>query len=644
MPVQTLAPAGFCVSGRAQDTSQKDLILRLILSFPPILQKHVKDALGRYVIDRSAYFASDFALPTAICSSTEAQHKAGDALGTDPELARISGVAWRPVHLLGPLTRRRVRTVASSHSYSLAITEDGCVFAWGVARSGTKPKALHQVTGADLDNERACQAACGDGHYLILCDSGTVYAWGAADVGQLGLGKVVDNFVEKPVTVRGGLIGCKGAQVACGQHHSATVTTDGRLFIWGYAEGGRLGIGNLELLNLPAGKKGRFVCSPVQVMGILSGKLVTQVACGTEATFVLLEGGNICAWGVGISAQPAMDPVVRSATCFTPHVPATANGGPGTVSTFGVSCSSFAGEATTPSTSVASLSGSSVFGGFGVLPTSAEPRPFSFGLTQSNSPNASSSDPSHQVHLFNPAGFGITPSPSSGAFVSSMSPNLDARSQSASLSGSSVFGGFGILPTSAEPRPFSFGLTQSNPPNASSSDPSPQVHLFNPAGFGITPSPSSGAFGSSMSLNLDARSQSAGFGGAPASGLQTGGTRLFGFGSVSTAGSPFCFPGPASSGAGAFGFGCGSSGSSARSVTSGSFGLSGPMFGVGSSGSFNFSTTNASFSWSNAVSNASNMVSGSPQPRFKAKGNSVPRKEILAPAKIHKKQVFLIRT
>ena len=632
MPVQTLAPAGFCVSGRAQDTSQKDLILRLILSFPPILQKHVKDALGRYVIDRSAYFASDFALPTAICSSTEAQHKAGDALGTDPELARISGVAWRPVHLLGPLTRRRVRTVASSHSYSLAITEDGCVFAWGVARSGTKPKALHQVTGADLDNERACQAACGDGHYLILCDSGTVYAWGAADVGQLGLGKVVDNFVEKPVTVRGGLIGCKGAQVACGQHHSATVTTDGRLFIWGYAEGGRLGIGNLELLNLPAGKKGRFVCSPVQVMGILSGKLVTQVACGTEATFVLLEGGNICAWGVGISAQPAMDPVVRSATCFTPHVPATANGGPGTVSTFGVSCSSFAGEATTPSTSVASLSGSSVFGGFGVLPTSAEPRPFSFGLTQSNSPNASSSDPSHQVHLFNPAGFGITPSPSSGAFGSSMSPNLDARSQSASLSGSSVFGGFGILPTSAEPRPFSFGLTQSNPPNASSSDPSPQVHLFNPAGFGITPSPSSGAFGSSMSLNLDARSQSAGFGGAPASGLQTGGTRLFGFGSVSTAGSPFCFPGPASSGAGAFGFGCGSSGSSARSVTSGSFGLSGPMFGVGSSGSFNFSTTNASFSWSNAVSNASNMVSGSPQPRFKAKGNSVPRKEILAPA------------
>ena len=42
-----------------------------------MLQNHVKDALGtvgRYVIDYSADLASDFAIPTAIYLSVEAQH------------------------------------------------------------------------------------------------------------------------------------------------------------------------------------------------------------------------------------------------------------------------------------------------------------------------------------------------------------------------------------------------------------------------------------------------------------------------------------------------------------------------------------------------------------------------------------------
>jgi alpha-tubulin suppressor-like RCC1 family protein len=248
---------------------------------------HTRDALGRFVINRMASGAGSTATPP-VPVSPPAQGVA----------AAASSAIWAPVPLLGPLLGRRVRTAASSRSHSLAITEDGCVFGWGILGKGTEAQALHQIEG--FYGEHPCEAACGEDHNLVLCKSGRVYAWGAADVGQLGLGNaVLGPFVGSPAAVSGELQGCSCVRIACGLLHSAAVTASGQLFMWGCAEGGRLGIGDPIVLNLPVSGRGRYAGMPMQVRGPLDGKLVVDVSCGTDATMALLKCGEVYGWGVG---------------------------------------------------------------------------------------------------------------------------------------------------------------------------------------------------------------------------------------------------------------------------------------------------------------------------------------------------------
>ena len=122
------------------------------------------------------------------------------------------------------------------------------------------------VTVISDDYENAPMIAAGQSHVIVLKADGTVWAWGRNNYGQLGVGSAVSDFVDKPVQITL-LDGKNITSVYAGENHSAAVSSDGKVYVWGANSSGQLGLGNT---------KNQY--SPVQVTDLTA---VSRVSLGT---------------------------------------------------------------------------------------------------------------------------------------------------------------------------------------------------------------------------------------------------------------------------------------------------------------------------------------------------------------------------
>lgn len=118
--------------------------------------------------------------------------------------------------------------------------------------------------------ERVAQVACGQSHIIALTDKGDVYCWGSGSYGQLGHG--VKGNLSVPRLV---LTGKSIAQVAAGRYHSIALTSYGVLYSWGCGENGQLGHHDDNNVLFP------------RVVEPNIGTVVGQIACGEHHTAVL---------------------------------------------------------------------------------------------------------------------------------------------------------------------------------------------------------------------------------------------------------------------------------------------------------------------------------------------------------------------
>jgi len=81
--------------------------------------------------------------------------------------------------------------------------------------------------------------ASGSHHNLALTNTGRVLAWGSNAEGQLGLGEESEEIshVIQEIPLQG-----QAKVVACGNYHSAIVSSEGKLWTFGDSEGGKLGL------------------------------------------------------------------------------------------------------------------------------------------------------------------------------------------------------------------------------------------------------------------------------------------------------------------------------------------------------------------------------------------------------------------
>ncbi|KAM6434932.1 protein RCC2 isoform 2-T5 [Liasis olivaceus] len=221
---------------------------------------------------------------------------------------------WGP-HRYGCLSGVQVRTVISGpcSAHSLFITVEGKLWSWGrndkgqLGHGDTKrvdaPKPIEV-----LSSETVVSAACGRNHTLALTENGSVFAFGENKMGQLGLGNQTD-AVPSPTQIM--YNGQPITKVACGAEFSMIMDCKGNLYSFGCPEYGQLGH-NSDGKFIARAQRIEYDCELVprrvaifiektkdgQILPV-PNIVVRDVACGANHTLILDSQKRVFSWGFG---------------------------------------------------------------------------------------------------------------------------------------------------------------------------------------------------------------------------------------------------------------------------------------------------------------------------------------------------------
>ncbi|XP_051566249.1 transcriptional regulator ATRX-like [Myxocyprinus asiaticus] len=188
--------------------------------------------------------------------------------------------------------------ISCGQSHSAFVTEQGRLFVFGSNSRGqlglvTKGPATKPICVKALKVERIQFVACGTDHTLVSTLQGEVFATGGNSDGQLGLGHCNDSISFQRLHPF-----CDSAPIrllSAGNHTSAVLTEDGRLFLWGDNSVGQLGLGNDSHALLPKELK--------------LGQPVQWVSCGYRHSALVTNNGDVFTFGesadgrLGLSAD-----------------------------------------------------------------------------------------------------------------------------------------------------------------------------------------------------------------------------------------------------------------------------------------------------------------------------------------------------
>ncbi|KAL0061730.1 hypothetical protein AAF712_011401 [Marasmius tenuissimus] len=148
-------------------------------------------------------------------------------------------------------------------NHTLLVDSEGTVWATGanslgqcgVGHVSAQVGSFKQVQGLTYEGEKekAVMASCGVTFSIVLCESGRVYSFGSAEAGQLGHGSTGERIitgnktafdVEERATLIRTLLPVRVTSIACGNQHTIALTSEGLIYVWGYAGYCRLGLAN----------------------------------------------------------------------------------------------------------------------------------------------------------------------------------------------------------------------------------------------------------------------------------------------------------------------------------------------------------------------------------------------------------------
>ncbi|XP_032971213.1 regulator of chromosome condensation isoform X3 [Rhinolophus ferrumequinum] len=189
------------------------------------------------------------------------------------------------------------RRVPGAHSFRVSHrshnTEPGLVLTLGqgdVGQLGLGENVMERKKPALVPiPEDIVQAEAGGMHTVCLSKSGQVYSFGCNDEGALGRDTSVEGSEMVPGKVE---LQEKVVQVSAGDSHTAALTEDGRVFLWGSFRDNNGVIGLLEPM-----KKSMV---PVQVQLSVS---VVKVASGNDHLVMLTADGDLYTLGCGEQGQ-----------------------------------------------------------------------------------------------------------------------------------------------------------------------------------------------------------------------------------------------------------------------------------------------------------------------------------------------------
>ncbi|XP_017877313.1 X-linked retinitis pigmentosa GTPase regulator [Ceratina calcarata] len=202
----------------------------------------------------------------------------GDSVNT-PVLVYDAGLAGSKI----------VQIAAGSH-HSLALTNDGGVFAWGSNLEGQLglpdvPGLVNKPTKVHIP-EPVKQISTGYYHSTFLTESGLVYVCGESESGKLG----IDVNFSTQVAPKQMQLPSPAVHVACGGHHTVILADNGNLYCSGSNSSGQLGLGtNVTELHTPK----------LLPRGAIQDEKVTRISCGESHTAIVTDTGKLFTCGDG---------------------------------------------------------------------------------------------------------------------------------------------------------------------------------------------------------------------------------------------------------------------------------------------------------------------------------------------------------
>ncbi|MDP2438630.1 MAG: hypothetical protein Q8P67_23045, partial [archaeon] len=185
-----------------------------------------------------------------------------------------------------------IREIACGNSFSVMLSTSGHVFTWGRGEHGrlglgeddNHNKAIPFLVQGPLQQQLVVRIACGSLHTLCLTDTGQVFSFGSNASGQLGVSSNEALSCAMAPTAIPFFEGRFVKAISAGFGHSAALV-DSELYTWGWGETGQLGHGTFESVPLP--KLVEFSCPVRPVL----------LSCGGSHTAMLSYDGVVFVWG-----------------------------------------------------------------------------------------------------------------------------------------------------------------------------------------------------------------------------------------------------------------------------------------------------------------------------------------------------------
>lgn len=171
------------------------------------------------------------------------------------------------------LEANNIKQIASGATFSVALTKNGKVCAWGQDQDGV----LDIPSNADSGVK---EIAVGDRHVLALTNGGSIVGWGK------------DNWKqnEMPIEVKGQMRG-KVEHIFASEEYSAALTSEKKLYTWG-------SVASTKLDYIPSEIQGRIIDADAGAMGmvlLLDDNTVQILGSGGEFTKIpkKLQDGSV---------------------------------------------------------------------------------------------------------------------------------------------------------------------------------------------------------------------------------------------------------------------------------------------------------------------------------------------------------------
>ncbi|NXV31934.1 RPGR regulator, partial [Rissa tridactyla] len=166
----------------------------------------------------------------------------------------------------------------------LCVLESGAVFTFG------KSKFAEDIPSKFwFKNDKPVLISCGDEHTAIVTGNGKLYVFGSNNWGQLGLGS--KNTVSKPTCVKA-LKPEKTKLAVCGRNHTLVYTEKGNVYAAGGNSEGQLGLGDTE-------ERTTFHL----ISFFTNQHKIKQLAAGSYTSAAVTEDGQLFVWGDNSEGQ-----------------------------------------------------------------------------------------------------------------------------------------------------------------------------------------------------------------------------------------------------------------------------------------------------------------------------------------------------